>query len=161
MLKIIKDFPNYAITQDGKVWSFKKNKWLKPEETEKGYLRVSLVKDRKLYHKKIHRLVAETFTPKTEEDIRLNRNCIDHIDGNRQNNHISNLKWCTHTENMNNPLTLKKLMNKKNRAKPILVDGVEYESTAEASRQLGIPYQTIIGRLKSKNFKSYKKLGQK
>lgn len=52
----------------------------------------------------VHRIVAEFFVPKTQEDIELNRNRIDHIDGNRSNNHYNNLRWCTDRENNNFPL---------------------------------------------------------
>lgn len=54
--------------------------------------------------RKIHQLVACAFIPNTE-----NKPCIDHIDCNRTNNNVSNLRWVTHKENANNPLTKKHL----------------------------------------------------
>lgn len=51
-----------------------------------------------------YRILAEHFIPKTEEDIRLNRNCIDHITHNPVGMHINdirNLRWCTPKENSN------------------------------------------------------------
>lgn len=56
----------------------------------------------------VHRLVAEHFldTPSYERIL------VDHIDGNRQNNHVENLRWCTHKENMNYAKELKKKKNK-------------------------------------------------
>ena len=50
----------------------------------------------------IHRLIAKHFIPKTEEDIKLNRNCIDHITHNPVGiniNDVRNLRWCTQKEN--------------------------------------------------------------
>ena len=52
-----------------------------------------------IYHFRVHRLVAEAFIPKTEEDIRLGRNIPNHKDGNKLNNCASNLEWTTNQEN--------------------------------------------------------------
>ena len=48
---------------------------------------------------KVHRLVAEAFVPKVD-----GKNCIDHINGNREDNVHSNLRWCTNIENLTFPL---------------------------------------------------------
>lgn len=61
-----------------------------------GYLQACLCKDNKKHAPLVHRLVGEAFIPNTE-----NLPCIDHIDGNRENNAVSNLRWCTTKENMN------------------------------------------------------------
>lgn len=55
---------------------------------------------------KVCRLMAETFIPKTEEDIRLGRNSVDHITHNPKEiniNDVRNLRWCTKIENDNFP----------------------------------------------------------
>lgn len=52
----------------------------------------------------VHKIVAEAFIPKSEEDILLGRNEVDHIDGDCLNNHVENLRWCTHSENVSFPL---------------------------------------------------------
>lgn len=76
---------------------------LKPEIVHNGYLRVGLYRNGKLYHKRIASLVAEVFLgqkPSGKE--------IDHIDGNKANNAVQNLRYTTHRENVNNPITVKK-----------------------------------------------------
>lgn len=54
----------------------------------------------------IHRAVAELFIPNPE-----NKPCVDHIDTNKLNNRVDNLRWATVSENGLNPLTRKKLSN--------------------------------------------------
>lgn len=69
-----------------------------------GYYQIKLsINNRDTMHL-VHRLVAETFIPNFN-------NCpeLDHIDGNPVNNRVENLKWVTHKENMNNPITKDKI----------------------------------------------------
>ena len=54
-------------------------------------------------HELVHRLVALNFIPNPE-----NKPCVDHIDTNPLNNHYTNLRWVTHSENMLNPITRKR-----------------------------------------------------
>lgn len=68
-----------------------------------GYRIVDLYKELKPKKWPVHRLVALAFIPNPE-----NKPMIDHIDTIRTNNHVDNLRWCTLTENQNNPLTLVK-----------------------------------------------------
>lgn len=75
---------------------------LKKTSVDKGgYEYVNLTNwEGKLKTFKIHRLVAETFIPNPE-----NKPCIDHVDCNRTNNKVDNLRWVTYKENANNPIT--------------------------------------------------------
>lgn len=72
----------------------KKERIITPRVSNKGYLRLSLCEsDRKDYS--VHRLVLITFKPNTE-----NLPQINHIDGNKLNNHVDNLEWCTSAYNV-------------------------------------------------------------
>lgn len=68
---------------------------LKNNVNEYGYLYVRLYKDAKGTKFKIHRLVALTFLENPK-----NKRCVNHKDGNKQNNCVENLEWVTHGENM-------------------------------------------------------------
>lgn len=61
----------------------------------RGYYRVSLGKDGLKITKKVHRLVAEAFIPNPNKYKEVN-----HIDGNKLNNHVDNLEWCTRSHNV-------------------------------------------------------------
>jgi hypothetical protein len=92
----IKDFEEYKINKEGEIMG-KFGRILKPCDDKGGYLYVILMKDGKRYTKKIHRLVGEQFIPNPN-----NLPVIDHIDGNRQNNSLENLRWADRMTNSNN-----------------------------------------------------------
>jgi len=93
--KPIKDFePDYLITPDGRVYSLKSKKYLRPGITGRGYYQVHLYKSGNRYPKRIARLVAQAFIPNPE-----NKPEINHKDGIKVNNDVSNLEWVTSSEN--------------------------------------------------------------
>ena len=73
-----------------------KQRVLKQKVSKDNCCRVSLWKDGKEATQLVHRLVAIAFIPNPEE-----KGFVNHKDGNRLNNHVSNLEWNTYTENTN------------------------------------------------------------
>lgn len=81
---------HYFVFRDGKIWSDFSRRFLKPRNHTHGYQRVT-IKRRDEY---IHRIVAACFVPNPNGYLEIN-----HIDGNKQNNHADNLEWCTRSHN--------------------------------------------------------------
>lgn len=89
--KDIKGYENYKINKKGEIMNIKKNKVLKNQIGTRGYYQVKL----KRKHQNIHRLVALTFL-----DNPKNLPLVNHKDGNILNNDLSNLEFCTASENI-------------------------------------------------------------
>ena len=92
--KIIRQNTNYSINEHGEIKNNSTGLIKKPFENHRnGYLYVDLWKENKVKKYAIHRLIAEYFIPNP-----FNKPTVDHIDGNRKNNTITNLRWATYSE---------------------------------------------------------------
>ena len=93
--KKIKQNENYSINENGEIRNDKTNKILSQTlNSGNGYMCIDLYCGNKRTKYCVHRLLAEAFLPNPES-----KPCIDHIDGNRQNNALENLRWATYSEN--------------------------------------------------------------
>lgn len=94
----------YQISNHGNLKSFKsldKGRILKNTNKKNGYFSVVLRYGENVRYTRIHRLVAESFI-----DNPFNKIQVNHIDGNKQNNHFNNLEWVTSSENVNHSITI-------------------------------------------------------
>lgn len=105
----------YLVSNKGRIWSLKSGRLLRPSKPN-GYPQVTLFASGGTHYRRVHQMVVETFLPApTSAQTEVN-----HIDGVRDNNTVNcvvvdeklivleegtNLEWCSHTENCNNPNT--------------------------------------------------------
>lgn len=144
----------YQISNKGNVKSL--SKWkngenLKPGINKSGYKYVNLVKDgrNKIVDMRIHRLVAKYFIPNPEKLPEVN-----HIDGNKLNNNVENLQWCSREYNIrhafDNGLILKRFGNKNPNSKVVLQKDKngniikEWQSVGEIHRIMNYSINSIV-----------------
>lgn len=139
------DFPNYAVTKDGQIWSYKTHKFLSLGREEKNSLHVTLFQNGVRHLRKVHRLVAEGYLPNPES-----KENVYHINGMRDDNRVENLAWGTPSESSKNAWNTGACSVEKNcimsivaaaqiaTFKPVvcLETGKVYPSAADASRRL-------------------------
>jgi len=138
-MKPIKNYDGlYSATEDGRIFSHIKNKFL--SSGKNGYSNIRLRKT----PFKIHRLIAETFIPNPE-----NKPCVNHKNGIKTDNRIENLEWCTYSENSYHALSTGLRIPATGERHPkskLILDfntGVFYESIRFASIAKGMNRETI------------------
>lgn len=158
----VPNYPDYTVYEDGRIWSNKTNKFLKPNYTERGYASIELFNSDGHRRFLIHRLVANAFIPNPH-----NLPQVNHKDENPTNNAASNLEWCTAKYNMNYGIGAKVRHLKIDYTKPIFKETAikngkkvsrpvamidkfgtplaTYASAVDASKATGI-YKTSITR---------------
>lgn len=94
-MKTIENYPNYVIYEDGRVQNIKTGRFLKTRVSTNGYILVDLCNLGIQKCLQIHRILAEAFISNPD-----NKSQVNHKDGNKQNNSLSNLEWSTRSENI-------------------------------------------------------------
>lgn len=117
------------------------------------YKNVRLSKKNKLTSSLIHRLVAQAFLPNPE-----NKPHVNHIDFNPNNNHVSNLEWCTNQENTNHSRERLPYGEKAGAAKLTNKQAIEImnigraDSFTSTGKRYGVSRQTVSGIVNKKNW---------
>lgn len=170
----VKNFPGYFVTKKGTMFSNKVGDLLKPLNGSKGrgrvsgtfYMSVMLRKNNKSYSKRVHRLVAEAFIPNPK-----NKPQINHIDGNGENNNVTNLEWVNGSENAKHAYdtlgrkpTWTGITGSKNPSSKAIIQYdkdmnivAEFESTRQAEQILGFGNKPLCAALtgRSKTHKGF------
>lgn len=146
----------------------KSDRLIHPVIANNGYLTVRLSVDGCGKNYLVHRLVAEAFIPRVD-----GKECVDHVDGDRTNNKVENLRWVTYSENNENIIRLgnfkqmrdrnftkesRVLYEQRNKRPVVRSDGKYYESVRAAARDLGYKTPNAINHVlhgRSKTAKGY------
>lgn len=149
--KNIPDFENYKISNTGKVYSKKHGIILKAYTNLYGYSIVNLMNGKIRKQMQVHRLVAKNFIPNYNK-----LPCVNHIDGNKQNNCATNLEWISYSDNQKHSYKIG--LRGTTEVCQYDLNGVfikQWNSVKEASDILNISYVGIINCCKNR----YKKSG--
>lgn len=139
--KLMGLYPGYAVSNCGNVKSLKRGNVLRHQNSGRGYRKVSMSINGVVHQQPVHRLVALAFIPNP-----LNKPTVNHQDGVKTNNIVTNLNWATYVEQEQHAkaMGLKTYDHNKGkkhvRAKGIKrSDGKVYGCVMDAARDIGIP----------------------
>jgi hypothetical protein len=139
-----KDNKSYIVYSDGKIWSNARNRFCKNSLNRDGYIQSSIGL--------VHRILATCFI-----DNPYNKKEVNHVDGNKLNNLLSNLEWCTRAENVKHAYD-NKLYNTKLDYKLASNIRDEYStgniSSYKLAKKYNVSQSTIMDILKQKIWKN-------
>lgn len=144
----------YECSNLGRIRDKKTKNILKGSVDNHGYVRYDLCSEGKRFVVSGHRAVAETFIPLVKD-----KKYINHIDGNKTNNIITNLEWCTAKENTMHSINILGKQTGGLNKKPIICieTGIIYNSAYEAENIFNIHHGVITSVLKGRK-KAWRKL---
>lgn len=143
--RLIRNFINYEVSDFGRVRNKETHCIIKPQLGSSGYLTVRIRKHHGDYDKpalNVHRLVAEAFLDGGGSDLQVN-----HKDGNKLNNHVDNLEWCTRKENAQHAMRMGLFSpeppDPSKRKVRIVESGETFGSIRDCARALNVAEQHI------------------
>lgn len=137
--KDIEDWPGYQVSNLGRIKKLECDivynngvvhhypEYIqKLKVTAQGYMSCQFSYNQDRHHIRVHRLVAKAFIPNPD-----NLPWVDHIDGDRTNNRVDNLRWVTPKQNQSNLWTHRKIASLEKRIKELEAEVVELRSQLE------------------------------
>lgn len=151
----------YIVSPNGDVFSTVSGKILKPF-IRSGYVQVELNANGRGKKHLVHRIVAEAYLPNEN-----NLPCVNHKDGNKQNNNVDNLEWCSYSENMKHASEsgLLKTKGENNPASKLSAEDVQYirevykkgdanYGLSALGRKYGVDHKTIWAVVNDKTWRN-------
>jgi len=154
---IIKSLDRYVVPKGGYPPYLLKEKYMNPILNTYGYFGTMLRKDGINKNITVHKEVAKAFVKNKNKDINIQ---VNHIDGNKENNHFSNLEWVSPKENIRHAISLGLRKNcihrgRLTRKQVLKIRKSEKGSTALA-KEYGLTYQNIRFILTGKTYRKFK-----
>ena len=150
----MKEYKNYLIYEDGRIYSKRYKKFLTPKKNWDGYHRIQIWENNKCHMVGWHRIIAETFIPNPD-----NKPFVNHKNGIKTDNRVENLEWVTQKENIKhawqNGLSKSQMNNYKTSKKidcyDLFLNFIKtYSQTMEIERELGIKHSNVSYSCKNK-----------
>lgn len=145
----IEENERYMATSDGRIYDLERDRYICEWVDNVGYYQcIMRNEDKSKNYQRVHRLVAKAWVP--NED---NRAFVNHIDGDKLNNSVSNLEWCTNSENTKHGYEIGAYHSTK-RSHKIRVSAKDgsftkiYKSIRSACNELNINRKTVTSILK-------------
>lgn len=145
-LRDIPGFEGYAATQDGRIWSYKSNIFLKDRASKDGYRRVNLMLDGKQKTRFVHQLVALSWIDNPD-----NLPCLNHRDEKKDNNCVENLEWCDQTYNNNYGTRTERARKARHKAVRCVETGIVYPSYRDAAQTINLTAGAIGACVRGEN----------
>lgn len=141
--RTIPSFPVYSASNYGRIRNEGTGRILHVYMNTRGYLTLTLRRNNQQIQQSVHRLVAEAFLGGPHPDLDVN-----HIDGDKTNNCIENLEWCTREENVRHAVRTGLRHGPRRRAVRIVDTGEEFESIYDCAKHLGVDPSCIAWSLR-------------
>ena len=152
--KTVPDYPAYEASNEGEIRNKKTGRILKKQNNSQGYYTLTLRKNNEPHQVRVHRVVASSFY----SDVDFYENLdVNHIDGNKHNNNVNNLEFCTRRENVNHAFRTGLRKPRSMIQVEVIETGKVYSSIRECAREGGYDQSAICKCLSGKqdNYKGY------